>query len=132
MKYKSLRVWNQERINLFLTRHRVPINSDDDNLFIYLGSPILGRVRATGLLIRSSTHPTSCGIFVCGPLHCLNVNLLLILGAVGLLNFIDPICCSFLHGFAHESKDGFDGCTATAVYGCRVDILQSILFSAWR
>ena len=85
----------------------MPINSDDDNLFICLGSPILGRVRATGLLIRSSIRPTSCGIFVWGPLHCLNVNLLLILGAVGLLNFIDPTCCSFLHGFAHESKDGF-------------------------
>ena len=25
-------------------------------------------------------------------------------GAVGLLNFIDPICCSFLGGFAHVSK----------------------------
>ena len=51
--------------------------------------------------------PTSCGIFVCGPLHCLNVNLLLILGAVGLLNFRYPICCSILHVFAHVSKDGF-------------------------
>ena len=90
----------------------MPINSDDDNLFIYLRSPILDRVRATGLLIRSSIHPTSRGIFVCAPLHCLNVNLLLILGAVGLFKFIDSItpdsiCCSFLHGFAHESKDGF-------------------------
>ena len=104
---KSLRVWNQERINPFLTRHRVAINNDDDNSFIYLGSPILGRVTATGLPIRSSLDRTSCGIFVCGPLHCLNVNLLLILGAVGLLNFRDPICCSILHVFAHVSKDGF-------------------------
>ena len=30
-------------------------------LFIYLGSPILGRVTATGLLIRSSIDPTGGG-----------------------------------------------------------------------
>ena len=35
----------------------------------------------------------------------LNVNLLLIF--LGRKSFIDPICCSFLHGFAHVSKGGF-------------------------
>ena len=77
-------------------------------LFVYLPSIANSwQGHQNRFAIRSSIDPTSCGIFVCRPLHCLNVNLLLTLVAVGLLNFIDPICRSFLHGFAHVSKVGF-------------------------
>ena len=50
------------------------------------------------------TDPTFCGIFVCGPLlfKCQFCYLFW-----GRRSFIDPICCSFLHGFAHVSKVGF-------------------------
>ena len=56
------------------------------------------------LLIRSSIDPTFCGICVCGPLQ-FKRQFISYIGAVR--SSIDPICCSFLRGFAHVSKVGF-------------------------
>ena len=56
------------------------------------------------LLIRSSIDPTFCGICVCGPLQ-FKLQFISYIGAVR--SSIDPICGSFLRGFAHVSKVGF-------------------------